>query len=209
MPVTILDFDSLGVVPDSADFGITYNTLIHTSPLSGATQTLELPGARWKMRLSFRNLEPSEGRKLASFLTRLRGSAGRFYCHDFGRPSPQNTATPTTSTTLINTVSTGADNVYLTGYTTGSLTVGDMISIGNNGLRELKMIVSDTGGGSYAIEPKMRATKSAGTPVIVNKASTVFMLSSDEQAYWSTRSKAFLSDIDIDAVEIFLKASDL
>lgn len=209
MPVTILDFDSLGVVPDSAEFGITYNTLIHTSPLSGATQTLEMPGARWKMRLSFRNLEPSEGRKLASFLTRLRGAAGRFYCHDYGRPTPQNITTSLNSTTLVSTVSAGSNSVSLTGYSTGSLTVGDYISIGNNGLRELKIIVADNNNGLYTIEPKMRATKSAGTPVIVNKPSTVFMLSSDEQAYWSTRSKAFLSDIDIDAVEIFLKASDL
>ncbi len=53
MPVLNWETD-VGIIPDSCEFGITYNTLVSSSPLSGSTQTMELPGARWKTRLSFR-----------------------------------------------------------------------------------------------------------------------------------------------------------
>lgn len=78
-----LDYDTdCGIVPTTNEWSLVSNTQILISPLSGALQTVELPGARWVATLSFSDMEPEESRVLIGFLARLRGSAGRFTLYD-------------------------------------------------------------------------------------------------------------------------------
>ena len=210
--MAVLDWDAdVGILPDACEFGISYNTMISTSPLSGTTRTYELPGARWSTRLSFSNLDSSESREIISFLTRLRGANGRFYSYDFGNPTPRGTLS--SGSVVVASVTSGTLREITLQQSggaslSGTLLPGDYISIGNDTDRELKMITGALGSDTYSFEPILRKPNHdyTGEPISYIKASTVFMLSSDDQAYWSTRGRGLLTDIDIEAVEIFLPA---
>ena len=63
--------------PASIDWWLETHTIVHESPLSRATQTLELPGARWRVSMTFDNLLRAEILTLSGFVAGLRGPAGR------------------------------------------------------------------------------------------------------------------------------------
>ncbi len=63
--------------PSSIDWWLETNTMTHTSPLSRATQTIELPGARWRASMRFQHLIRAEMTRLSAFINGLRGPAGR------------------------------------------------------------------------------------------------------------------------------------
>ncbi len=64
--------------PSSIEWWLDSNTLVHQSPLSRSTHTLELPGARWRVSMTFSNLRRPELDELSAFVNGLRGAAGRF-----------------------------------------------------------------------------------------------------------------------------------
>ena len=64
--------------PSSIEWWLDSNTLVHQSPLSRSTHTLELPGARWRVSMTFSNLLRPELDALTAFVNGLRGAAGRF-----------------------------------------------------------------------------------------------------------------------------------
>lgn len=75
----------------SVRFSLISNTQSFSSPLTGTTQTLELPGSKWQA--SF-NLPVQVGTEnltgeWQSFLIRLRGQAGRFLAYDPARRIPR------------------------------------------------------------------------------------------------------------------------
>lgn len=187
------------IVPDSIDWGITYNTQIFTSPFNRATQTAELPGAGWTARMSYSNLQQSELRQLSAFFIQLRGRAGRFNLYDFSLPTPQSGAkvdsvvgasSPPTATRLV---------IDATG-----LTIGDYIEVTptNSTIPEVKMIV-DIAGSVIVVEPPFRVVPSVGDAVKFNKASCNFMLESDSQVGWNSQGKIYLSNFTVSATEAF------
>ena len=194
--MAILTFPN--ITPESFDFGIRYNTQISTTSLSGITQTVELPGARWNGRMSFRDLSPADSAELKAFLLELRGAAGRFYMGGISHTSPFNTVTGSFN---IETGS-GVRTIDVTPGS-GSFSVGDYIQIGTDADRELKMIigVSGTTTQSLIVEPLIRRTDFVGQSVVYTNPTGVFLLDSDDLARWSVRSKAKLSDISISFVE--------
>jgi hypothetical protein len=77
------------IIPTSNTWQLKTNTHIFTSPLSNATQVLELPGARWAATLKFDDLEDVEKRVLYSFLAKMRGAANQFKLYDHSYAGPQ------------------------------------------------------------------------------------------------------------------------
>jgi hypothetical protein len=71
------------IVPQSVTWRLRANTQSFTSPLSGATQTAELAGARWLADLNLPALDTARWRAWSAFAARMRGQAGRVY---FGPP---------------------------------------------------------------------------------------------------------------------------
>lgn len=73
-------------LPNSAftrsQFGLKSNTQVFKSPLTGTTQTLERPGARWVAEYALPPMKRAQFSEWQSFLTQLRGGAGRFYGYD-------------------------------------------------------------------------------------------------------------------------------
>lgn len=194
--MAILTFPT--ITPETFDFGIRYNTQVSTTTLSGITQTVELPGARWAGSMTFRDLSPADSAELKAFLLELRGSAGRFYLGDITHTSPF-----TTVTGSVTIESTSSPRILDVTPSSGSFSVGDYIQVGTDANRELKMIVAQSGSNPQAItvEPIIRRTDYVGQTITYTNPTGVFFLSSDDMAKWSVRSKAKLSDISISFVE--------
>ena len=203
--------DSVGtpIEPSTIEMGIVFNTQISTSPLSGDVKTLELPGARWRVRMSFNDLEPEETRPLLAWLSDLRGSAGRFLVYDFSHPAT------TGGLTSANYQLTSRINVTLTNRVGGTLEVGDLFSIIPTGQQvpELKMVTQKVTDNIYSFEPVARrpftsytvgALISAASGGLGTRAYAHMMLTSDDQSFHSTAEKGLISNITIEAIEVFV-----
>ena len=198
--MAILTYPS--ITPEIQNFGIKYNTQVSTSTINGVNQTVELPGARWLGDCSFRDLTLADAADLKAFLLELRGAAGNFFYGDITHTDPFLAVTG--SPTILATSTRRLIKITLTG---GEFSPGDYIQIGTGDTRELKMVVfsTDIGGGNFnvIIEPMIRIETFIGLSVIYNNPKGVFMLTSDIQGKWASRSKAQLSDINMEFVEIF------
>lgn len=201
--MAILSFPS--ITPESQDFGITYNTQISTTPLSGIAQTVEMPGARWRGSMGFSSMTSAESAGLKAFLLELRGSAGRFF---YGDVSKTATLLAVTGSPTIDSPSTNRIIRTTLGAGSPAFSVGDYVQLGTDDQRELKMIISSTlvSGDTFDIivEPMIRRTDYLGLSIVYVNPKGVFLLSSDTQALWSVRSKALLSDINLDFIEMFV-----
>lgn len=192
------------IVPDFQTFGMQYNTQVSTSSLNGITQTVELPGARWKGSMTFTEMTPIQAADLKAFLLELRGSSGRFLLGDFSHTSPFNAVT---SVGTIESTSISSLIRVTLGAASPAFSAGDYIQIGTGDTRELKMIVDSTNiaGDVYdlTLESNIRRTDFIGLTITYTNPKGLFMLTSDDQALWGVRSKALLSDINMDFVEVF------
>jgi hypothetical protein len=191
------------IIPDNQTFGIEYNTQVSSSTLSGIIQTVELPGARWKGTMSFKDMTPADSAELKAFLLELRGSSGRFYINDLSHTEPFLTVTGSPTVSSAPT----AYRVIRATTTTNPFSVGDYIQIGTDTDRELKMIIDATQFSGltydYTVEPMIRRTDYIGQTITYSNPTGKFMLDTSDQAMWGIRSKALLSDINISFIEAF------
>lgn len=193
------------IQPDTMDMGIAFSTQVSTSSLSKYVKTLELPGARWKVKLNYSNLEPAEARPLLAWLTSLRGAAGRFLMYDFSLPTTLGGLTGA-NFTLQNSTS-----ITLSNSVGGALEVGDLFTIyansPYNNIPELKMVTRKNSATSYNFEPVCRRPYTSYTTnnniYVGTSAYAHMMLTSDEQASHGVQGKLKLSNITIEAIEIF------
>jgi hypothetical protein len=81
--------------PSGLTFSLKPNTQAFQSPLTRATQTLEMPGARWVAVITWSELVAAEIRALRAFLAQLRGRAGRLSLWDMAFETPAGIATGT------------------------------------------------------------------------------------------------------------------
>jgi hypothetical protein len=209
--MTILTFPAL--TPRSADFGLVSNTQAFMSPISGTTQTLEMPGARWRVQMAFDGLDDAEIRLLKTFLVQCRGMGGRFYYGDplYLKNGPTGIAT---GTPLVNGASQTGTSLITDGWTvsqTGIVKAGDYLHFDNaSGGRELHMIVADAnsdgaGDATLSIEPAIRVAPADDAAITISGAMAQMRLS-DNDMRWQESAPAFGS-IVIDAVESFTDAA--
>lgn len=196
------------IEPDSVDMGIVFNTQVSTSSLSQYVKTYELPGARWKIRLNYSNLEPIEARPLLAWLTDLRGAAGRFYIYDFSLPEPLG------GLTSANFTLSSPSTINLTSMVGGTLKVGDLFTIYPNApyntVPELKMVTNVVSATSFNFSPVCRRPYTSYTTnasiALGTSAYAQMMLTSDEQAFHSVQGKVKLSTITVEGIEVFNNA---
>ena len=87
--MTVLNFPTLSKRSlVSFEFTLMTNTQTFNAPLTGQTQTLELPGSKWSCTMSFQNLSELDGRLLKAFVASLRGQAGRVNLWDMSHETP-------------------------------------------------------------------------------------------------------------------------
>ncbi len=181
----VLDFPD--ILPARASWKLVSNTQVFRSPLSGAIQTVELPGARWHAELTFEKLSHAQARELAAFLVRLRGQAGRFRLHDHTHPQPFGAATGAPVVAGSGQTGTSLNTSGWTPSTPGILQPGDYFSTAG----ELKMVVatadSDANGNATIVfEPPLRTSPADQATITVDKPTAVMMLDHPEIG-WSTR----------------------
>lgn len=187
------------ITPTTSTFELITNTKKFQSPLSGAVQTADRKGARWRVTLNFKNLSGVNRALMQSFLAKLNGQEHRFYLQDHSytkRGVGSGTidvkgAGQTGSTLLCDGAAPSITNL---------LREGDYIAFNN----ELHMITTDassdgTGNVTLTIAPPIRKPTNdddlidTDIPVL-----GVFMLGS--KASWTT-SVGLFSDFSIEAME--------
>lgn len=185
------------IVATELKWSLQTNTMTFSSPLSNATQRMELPGARWSASLSFRDLQQAEHREWMATLAQLRGAAGSCYLSpSFGNPlmgagggNPVVAGANQTGNSL--TISGGPNSA------TAWLKKGDYFSFDNGlGQRELKIVtaaVNTNGSGAATItfEPPIRSAPANGAAVEINAPSAIMRLVDDSQAQWTITGRRF------------------
>lgn len=198
--MTILTWPVLTrAAPRLVRWGLTSNTMSFSSPLSGAMQTLEMPGARWRCSFVMENLSDADAALLQALLVQLRGQANRLLLHNFARPTPRGTAT---GTPLVNGASQTGVSLITDGWTAGitALRTGDFFGV--NG--ELKMVTADavadgSGNATISFEPPLRSSPADNAAITTNKPLAIFMLSSPDSG-WDTQPYR-ISNVPLDLIE--------
>ncbi len=166
----------------AAEWYLVSNTQTHESPLSGAMQTLELPGARWAATLTISKKKAEQARPLAAFLISLRGQAGNFYLHDHTHPTPRGAAA---GTPVVYGASQTGSQLITSGWNVNVpdiLLAGDYIQVGN----ELKMVVADAdsdanGRATLQIEPPWRNSPTDAAAIITDHPRALMKLTDNKQ----------------------------
>jgi hypothetical protein len=187
-------------LPPQLDWSLVSNTQTFQSPLSGSVQTVEMPGARWRVSFTLSSLDAADSAALRSFLVQLRGQAGRFYLHNFARPTPRGIAT---GTPVVSGASQTGNTLVTSGWSNsvaGILKAGDYFSVNS----ELKMLVADassngSGVATLTFEPPLRSSPANGASITTNKPTATFRLDEDT-VRWVT-SAPLLDTISIAATE--------
>lgn len=186
-----LNYPTLSRQPSSFMMQLRPNTMVFESPLNGAVQTTELPGARWVCEITYDTLSKPDRLLMQAFLSQLRGRAGRVYLWDMSHPRPQGIAT---GSPLVNVDQIGA-TLNTDGWTanqTGIMKAGDLFAV--NG--ELKRIVSDSNSGAsgeaaLTFEPPLRATAPNNAALTIDKPKFTAMLIDDEQDAFTSRTSLY------------------
>lgn len=215
--MTVLTFPP--ITPASASFGQLSNTQAFVSDLDGTTQTIEMPGARWHLRMLFEGLANAERRDMAVFLAQCRGMGGRFY---YGDPAYLITgpAGGAPGTPLVKGGSQTGTSLDTDGWGLSQADVvkkGDYIHFDNaDGGREMKMITAGassdgngTGEATLSFEPATRIAPADNAAITVTNAMAKFRLVADNVARWNLK-KGVLGgsgSIEIQAVESFTDAA--
>jgi hypothetical protein len=146
-------------LPSQFEWSLVSNTQTFTSPLSGAIQTVEIPGARWTVSFSLTAMDAADAALWRAFTAKLRGQAGRFYLWNMARPIARGIGT---GTPVVSGAGQSGATLVTSGWTistTGILKAGDFFSV--NG--ELKLLVADansdgSGVATLTFEPPLRSS---------------------------------------------------
>jgi hypothetical protein len=180
--MTTLSWPSLTITPVRADWNLVSVTQIHESPLTGAVQTQELPGAYWQCVLDYSNARGDNARLLWAFVAQMRGRAGRVAVPSFGRDRPAGVGG---GAPLVagggqtgNTLAIDGAPISITGW----LLAGDIFSVGGY----LYMLTADattSGGGAatLSIAPSLRAAPADNAALTLVRPTTTMMFLADEQ----------------------------
>jgi hypothetical protein len=190
-------------LPASCRFGLISNTQVFASPLSGAAQTLEMPGARWFMRWKLPPMNEAEAAPWKAFLAKLRGQAGRFYGYD-----PIHVRQGTGGgTPLVNGASQTGASLATDGWTPSAtvLKAGDYFAFDTpDGRRELKVAAADVtadgaGAATVTFEPPIRVSPADNASILLTQPACVMMLREPEIAWDSDEVRIY--GFDFDAIE--------
>lgn len=185
--MTILEYP-FSFEPDQAEWALVTNSQTFRSPLSGAIQTVSLPGAFWTLKISLQFMEPDEIADFFAFLAELDGQAGRFH---FGPRwlSKRGLVVPSPNVTIDGVDQEGIDLNVNTGDLNkiNAFRKGDYIHYDSPFGRELKIITQDadtdgTGKATLRIRPLIRKSPADTAIVEIDSPLAVMKLMDDRQA---------------------------
>jgi hypothetical protein len=183
------------------------NTMVFESPLNGAVQTTELPGARWVCEITYDTLSKPDRLLMQAFLSKLRGRAGRVFLWDMSHYKPQGVAS---GSPLVNGASQTGASLITDGWTISQspiIKAGDYVGVNN----ELKRIVADSnsngsGQSTLTFEPPLRSSPADNAAITTDKPKFTGMLIDDDQDIFTSRTALYTipdAGITIRFVEAF------
>lgn len=168
--------------PTRMEWGRLDNDRFTTSPLSGYSQTLSVPGSRHEVVLTFPPQKQSDRDKLEAFLWKLNGVEHRVSLWDMGQGARTGQPAGTinrTGVTVSSTAAQFATTMVLTGCgASTTMLANDRFSV--NG--QLLINVDDaTANGSGVMtltnfRPMLRAQATAGAAITLIKPTALFFL---------------------------------
>lgn len=182
--MTTYAFPSALRAPARVRWELMANTQTFVSPLTGAVQTLEIPGARWRFAAQWGSFDAADGALMRAFLAKLRGQANRFTCSPWGHETPRGAGG---GTPLVKGGSqTGATLAIDGGPTsiTGWLLAGDYFTV--NG--ELKILTADastdgSGEATLTFEPPLRTSPADNAPLTIAAPTATFIVRDATQGW--------------------------
>lgn len=182
-------------------WGYRNNVVVSPSPLTAEAKTLEIPGFRWLVDITYRVLTKEESADLKALLVKLRGRANRLQLFDFGTPAPRGTlrGTPVLSSAILY----GDDQFQCTAGTGMTVKKGDMFGLYSG---QLVMAVEDAteSGGHITVHfgPPARAGVANGTAVTWD-APTANFVPVDDTVRWPVAPGERIEDFTMSFMEIW------
>lgn len=183
-----LTYPALSTQPFGFSMQLRANTQAFPSPLNGAVQTVELPGAMWVCEVQYDTLRKRDRLLLQAFASRLRGRAGRAFLWDMSHSTPLGVAT---GTPLVQGAGQTGASLITDGWTpsiTGILKAGDYFGV-NTQLHRLVEDANTSAGGvaTLLFEAPLRASPADNAVITVNAPTFKAMLADDEQDIYMAR----------------------
>lgn len=152
------------------------------SVLDGTVQAAPLGPPRWAFTVTAGVLRRAEGPLWEAFIFSLRGMKNRARVWDWRREAPLG---PAPGTPVLAAAASGT-SCLIGGWTPSTFIMGRGSWLGING--ELKQLTNDlTSNGSgqttATFEPPMRATAPSGTPVVLVKPTSLFVMTTDRAGF--------------------------
>lgn len=193
-------------LPKAQSWRQTHNNRVSVSSLSGATQTISLPGARWGVTLEWPDHSYAERASLEGFISRLSGREHRLSLWDLTRPQRRGTCNLTGVTASAAAQFATAMTLNGCGVST-TLKAGDWFAITTSTGSQLLQVVADAtanASGVMAVEVRqmLRGSVSASAAVTLDRPAALFILTNPDFVIprgGSNRCPGFL----LDFVEVF------
>lgn len=190
------------IIPNSSAWGLESNTAPFQSDLSGAIQTKDRGGERWRALLTFVGLKAADKAVMRAFLSRLNGQQHRFTLRDhsviqrgaFGGTPIVNGAGQTGTTLNIDGAS-----ISITNW----IRAGDMFGI--NGDLKMQVVDADSDGSglvALAFVPRILTAPPDSDPITIAAPTGTFMLAANAVT-WGNVPGDF-SNFSIDCIEDIL-----
>jgi hypothetical protein len=182
--MTTLTWPAVSVDPTRLEWWLQSITQEHISPLTGAVQTQELPGAHWQARVEYFNVSEDDCRLLWAFIGKMRGRAGRVYVPNFGRPTPHGVGG---GSPYVGGVSQTGATLHIAGATpstAGWLVAGDMFGV--DGLMYLvtgTVDVDVTGSADIPLAPPLRVSPADLGAITLTSPTVTMMFAGDRQGW--------------------------
>ena len=165
-------------LPRSAEWRIVDpNQRSNDSPLSGYSQTVSMPGAKWGWVLEFGHHDDARREAIEAFLLRLSGRQHRISLWDLKRPRPRGTCN-LGGVTLQASAAQFAETLQLTGCGAGrTLLAGDWIGLATGQVVRTVADATANGAGQMTVEVRhmLRTAAAAGSAVTLDRPSALYV----------------------------------
>ena len=185
------------ITPSASSWEIISNSRQFVSPLTGAIQTAQRGGTRWRATLTFDNLTGADRAVMQAFLSQLQATANNFFLTDHSYSRRADGA----GTPRVNGASQTGNQLTTDGWTGGTYGFlrGDLFTV--NG--ELKMAVTDAtisaGAATVGFVPELREAPADNATLTISAPTGIFRLINPVSG-WSNQPGVF-STFSIEAIE--------
>ncbi len=184
-----------------------HNSRMSVSPLSGAVQTISLPGMRWGLTLEWPQQSYADRAIVEGLLTLLSGQEHRLSVGDLARPVPAGTIN--LSGVTMSAAAQFDDVVTLNGCGNGTTILrGDWLGVVTSaGAQMLQVATGGTANSSGVISnlmvrSRLRGSVAAATAVVLTNPKALFVLAEPELAIPRGGSN-ICPPFSVDFIEVF------